>query len=68
MFQTWSEFSHVVTQQRSLPTVLRNVETTNLSIITKHENFQLKTFDVFIFAQIINCGYTSTHNLCLEQR
>ena len=31
----------------------------------KIEHFQLKKFDIFlIFAQNIDCGYTSTNNLC----
>ena len=31
----------------------------------KIESFQLKNFDIFlIFAQNIDCGYMSTHNLC----
>ena len=32
---------------------------------SKIDNFQRKIFDSFlIFAQNIDCGYTSTHNLC----
>ena len=33
--------------------------------IVKNLNFMLKIFDIFlIFAQNIDCGTTSTHNLC----
>ena len=35
----------------------------------KNVNFQMKFFDIFlIFAQNINCGYTSTHNLCFRAK
>ena len=33
--------------------------------VVKTENFKSKIFDIFlIFAQNIDCGLTSTHNLC----
>ena len=35
----------------------------------KNDNFQVNYFDIFlIFAQNIDCGYTSTHNLCLRAK
>ena len=36
---------------------------------TKKENFQIKNSNIFhISAQNIDCGFTSTHNLCFEQK
>ena len=35
----------------------------------KNENFQIKILIFFhISAQNIDCGYSSTHNLCFEQK
>ena len=41
------------------------IKYTEIFFIGKNIKFHGKTFDIFlIFAQNIDCGYTSTHNLC----
>ena len=64
------------------PLLFANALTAHFSSLRKHsysnilkilrpkkENFQIKNSNIFhISAQNIDCGYSSTHNLCFEQK